>query len=122
MLKKARNLAIGDVFRLHVYGQVLEAANVADGKLVKIKIELENQGRRGPSGRVGPPTILVGTGTYLDGMQTVSRQLREYSSGDYLEFTDIGYALEFICRSARTFHVYDYDDDWAANVQAAATR
>lgn len=85
--KRARDLVAGDVFRLHVYGEVLEVSRVAQGKRIKIKLELENQGRRSNSG---------------------------FTSGDPsaggLEFTDAGYVLEFLCRPGRTFHVHDYDD------------
>jgi hypothetical protein len=84
--KKARDLVVGDVFRLHVYGEALAVAHVADDKRIKVKIELENQGRRGNSGYCGD------------------------SVPDALEFTDAGYVLEFICRPGRTFHVYDDDD------------
>jgi hypothetical protein len=86
--KKARDLVAGDVFRLHVYGEVLAVTPVADGKRIKVKIELGNQGRR-----------------VNRGVLTVS----EKSSG--LEFTDAGYVLEFLCHPSRSFHVYS-DDDW----------
>jgi hypothetical protein len=88
--KKARDLVAGDVFRLHVYGEVLAVSRVAKGKRMKVKIELENQGRRDNSG---------------------------FSYGGRagaLEFTDAGYVLEFICHPSRTFHVYG-DDDWDDN-------
>ena len=85
--KKARDLAVGDIFRLHVYGEVLAVASVADGKRVKVKIELENQGRRV---NCGVPT---------------------FSGASGLEFTDAGYVLEFLCRPGREFHVYT-DDGW----------
>jgi hypothetical protein len=93
MLKKARDLAAGDLFRLHVYGEVLAVSPVGDGKRVKIKIELENQGRRANSG------------ASHDG------------SAGALEFTDAGYVLEFICRPGRTFQVYS-DVGWDADGDA----
>ena len=43
--RKAKDLRVGDVFRLHVYGIVTGAFSVANGKRVRIKIELEDQGR-----------------------------------------------------------------------------
>jgi hypothetical protein len=85
--KKARDLVVGDIFRLHIYGEVLAVARVAEDKRIKVKIELENQGRRDNSGL------------------TFSGKSSE------LEFTDAGYVLEFLCRPSRTFHVYS-DDDW----------
>jgi hypothetical protein len=50
MKRKARDLTDGDVFRLHVYGEVLTVAPVADGKRIKVKLALENQGRRANRG------------------------------------------------------------------------
>jgi hypothetical protein len=85
--KKARNLVAGDVFRLHVYGEVLAVSQVADGKRIKVKIELENQGRRD------------------------NRELTFSGKPSGLEFTDAGYVLEFLCHPSRSFHVYS-DDDW----------
>jgi hypothetical protein len=84
--KKARDLIVGDIFRMHLYGEVRAVSGVAEGKRIKIKIELENQGRRNNSG------------------------LSYGGSADALEFTDAGYVLEFLCRPSRTFHVYG--DDW----------
>jgi len=46
MFRKARDLSAGDIFRMHVYGEVLSVASVADGKRVKIKLALENQAHR----------------------------------------------------------------------------
>jgi hypothetical protein len=40
---KARELAVGDVFGLAVFGEVVEASSVADGKRIKIKLLLEDQ-------------------------------------------------------------------------------
>ena len=93
--KKARDLVVGDVFRLHIYGEVLAVNRVADDKRIKVKIELENQGRRDNSGF-----------TYG-------------GSANALEFTDAGYVLEFICRPGRAFHVYGDDDrdDDSSNVE-----
>jgi hypothetical protein len=94
--KKARDLVVGDIFRLHVYGEVLAVARVAEDKRIKVKIELENQGRRDNSG------------------------LTYGGSAHALEFTDAGYVLEFICRPGRTFHVYSddaWDDDDDSNVE-----
>jgi hypothetical protein len=85
--KKARDLVVGDVFRLHVYGEVLAVSGVADGRRIKVKIELENQGRRD------------------------NRGLTFSAKPSGLEFTDVGYVLEFLCRPSRAFHVYS-DDDW----------
>jgi hypothetical protein len=72
---------------LHVYGEVLAVSRVAEGKRVKVKIELENQGRRD------------------------NRGLTFSENPSELEFTDAGYVLEFLCRPGRLFHVYT-DDDW----------
>ena len=35
MKRKARELKVGDLFRLHVYGEVIAAAPVAEGKRMK---------------------------------------------------------------------------------------
>jgi hypothetical protein len=88
--RKAKDLRVGDVFRLHVYGIVTAAFSAANGKRVKIKIELEDQERANR------------------GVFTSSES--EHS----LEFTDAGYILEFLCSPSRIFHVYadDDDDDW----------
>jgi hypothetical protein len=83
----ARDLTVGDVFRLNVYGCVLAAAPVAGGKLIKVRIELEDQGPRGPRG-----------GSFVEGNSS-------------LEFTDDGSMLEFLCRPGRKFSVYPDDDD-----------
>jgi hypothetical protein len=83
--KRASDLSAGDVFRMHIYGEVIAITPVAGGKRIKIKIELENQGHRS-------------NGVYA------------FSEGDStLEFTDDGHVLEFLCRPGRKFHVYD---DW----------
>jgi hypothetical protein len=92
--KKACDLVVGDVFRLHVYGEVLAVSRVVGGKRVKVKIELENQGRRDNSG------------------------LTFSTKPSGLEFTDVGYVLEFLCRPNRLFHVY-VDDDWDNNDDVA---
>jgi hypothetical protein len=86
-IKKARDLLVGDIFRMHVYGEVLAVSHVAEDKRIKVKIELENQGRRD------------------------NRQLTFSEKPSELEFTDAGYVLEFLCRPSRAFHVYS-DDDW----------
>jgi hypothetical protein len=85
-ITKARDLEIGDTFRLHVHGQVLAVESVADGKRMRIKIELEDQGRRRNSGTLtnGPSRAAI-------------------------EFTDNGHVLEFLCRPGREFQV---KDDW----------
>jgi hypothetical protein len=88
MLKKARELKIGDLFRLHVYGQVLTAQPVADGERIRIKIGLEDQGQRRQHG--------VLSGRRRDG----------------LEFTDAGHVVEFLCPPGRAFRtIEDWDDD-----------
>jgi hypothetical protein len=87
-MKKARDLEVGDVFRLHIYGEVLSRAPVADGKRIKIKIVLEDQGQRRQRGAL-----------------IVARQ----PGG--LEFTDAGCVLEFLCLPGRTFHLIEWWDD-----------
>jgi hypothetical protein len=47
MFKRARDLSVGDVFSLHVYGEVVAVASVADGKRMKVRISLEDQGGQG---------------------------------------------------------------------------
>jgi hypothetical protein len=98
--KKARDLVVGDVFRLHVYGEVLAVSGIADSKRIKVKIELENQGRRD------------------------NRGLTFSGKPSGLEFTDAGYLLEFLCRPSRTFHVYGdgyWDDDGDDNIDVDPT-
>ncbi len=88
-VRKARDLIRGDVFRLHLYGEVLSANPVADGKRIKVKLAVEDQGRRRNRG------TLSGSDKSSD-----------------LEFLDTGHTLEFICSPGRTFHLYkDRDDD-----------
>jgi hypothetical protein len=82
---KATELRQGDVFGLHVYGEVREASPVGDGKRIKVKLVLE--GTRSASGAVASP----GTAA--------------------LEFLDTGYVIEFICRPNRVFHLMEWDDD-----------
>ena len=89
-VKKAHDLVSGDVFRLHVYGQVIAVSSVAGGKRIKVKIEIENQGQRANCGAFGRGPD---------------------ATGAPLEFTDSGHVLEFLCRPGRTFHVQDYWDD-----------
>ena len=40
---KAKDLGRGDVFRMHVYGEVLAIEPVAGGKRVRVKVALEGQ-------------------------------------------------------------------------------
>jgi hypothetical protein len=81
MLKKARDLSRGDVFSLHVYGEVVAAEPIAGGKRIKVVLTLENQGRRDNCGGL------------------VDRPPR----GDELEFTDDGYTIEFSAVPAGRF-------------------
>lgn len=83
MTCKAKDLKRGDIFRLHVFGQVVAVEAVADGKRIKVALVLEHQGARRQCGVV--------TG----------------SSGSALEFTDDGCFLKFICKPSRTFSIYD---------------
>jgi hypothetical protein len=89
MQRRADELVIGDVFRLHVYGEVLASVPVAGGKRIKVKLGLEDQGRRRNS---GAPTF----------NETRKRQL---------EFTDAGHTLEFICLLGHVFHLTEWWDD-----------
>jgi hypothetical protein len=41
-MSKARDLSVGDVFRLHVYGEVLSVEST-DGKRIRVRIALEDQ-------------------------------------------------------------------------------
>jgi hypothetical protein len=93
--KKARDLVVGDIFRLHIYGEVRAVSRVVEGKRIKVKIELENQGRRDNCG------LTFGA-----------------KSGG-LEFTDAGYVLEFLCRPSRSFHVYEDDEDNGDSIKPA---
>jgi hypothetical protein len=77
---------------MHVYGEVLSVGPVADGKRVKIKLALEDQGRRSNS---GVPMI---------------NEARGKSRID-LEFTDSGHVLEFLCRPGREFRLIEWWDD-----------
>src|SRR5262245_11413164 len=44
-IRKARDLSVGDFFKLQVCGEVLTVAPVANGKRIKIKFALEDQGQ-----------------------------------------------------------------------------
>jgi len=87
MRRKANELCVGDVFRLHVYGEVVAVNLVADGKRVKVRLVLEDQGRRCNSGFLGSD--------------------RDHA----LEFTDSGCTLQFLCRPGRAFHLIEWGDD-----------
>lgn len=92
---KARNLSVGNLFRLHVYGEVLTVSSVAGGKRIKVKIALEDQGQRANRGTLS---------------------CNEERKPE-LEFTDAGHTLEFLCSPGRTFHLIidsgdGYDDDF----------
>jgi len=87
MRRKACELCVGDVFRMHIYGEIVAVGLVAGGKRVKARLMLEDQGRRRNSGCVGP------------------------DSNHSLEFTDAGCTLQFLCRPSRTFHLIERDDD-----------
>jgi hypothetical protein len=71
---------------------VLSASPVAGGKRIKVKLAVEDQGRRRNRGAL--------TGS-------------DKPSG--LEFLDVGHTLELICKPGRLFHLYrdrnDGDDD-----------
>jgi hypothetical protein len=88
MQRKAHNLTRGDVFRLHVCGEVLTATPVADGRHIKVTLALENQEHRTNG---GSPTQSV--------------------KPSELEFLDTGHVLEFICRPNRVFHLIEWNDD-----------
>jgi hypothetical protein len=86
----AKDLQRGDVFRMHVYGEVIAVEPVAGGKRMKVRIALENQGGRSNGGA-----------------------LNNHPGAGDVEFTDEGSTLEFLCKPGRTFHVHerDVDDD-----------
>ena len=42
--KKARDLAVGEVFRLQVYGEVVHRSQAADGTRIKAAIRVGDQG------------------------------------------------------------------------------
>jgi hypothetical protein len=93
MTCKARDLSMGDVFRLHVFGEVLTAEPVGDGKrCVKIRIAVEDQGRRANCGAPG-------------------EALRAGAWKPELQFLDEGHVLEFICKPGRVFHLVEWSDD-----------
>jgi len=88
MKTRAKDLKRGDVFRMHVYGEVMLAEPIAGGKRIKVRIALEDQGWRANGGpRTGNPR-----------------------AGD-VEFTDEGSVLEFLCKPGRAFHIIEGDDD-----------
>jgi hypothetical protein len=93
MKRRARDLSIGDVFRLHVYGEVLAATAVGGGKSTRIRVAIEDQGRRANRGTLG-------------------EALRKGTWKPELQFLDEGHVLEFICKPGRKFHVVEgWDDD-----------
>ena len=58
--KSARNLSVGDVLRTVITAEVIAITPVVGTKLVKIKIEVENQGHRSYSNSdyaEGPSTL-----------------------------------------------------------------
>jgi hypothetical protein len=85
---KAKDLKRGDIFRLHVYCQVIAIEPVAYGKRIRVTLALEHQGARSQRGAL--------TGS---------------NSGE-LEFMDDGCVLKFVCKPSRNFQVYaDYGGD-----------
>jgi hypothetical protein len=96
MFKRARDLSVGDVFSLHVYGEVVAVASVADGKRMKVRISLEDQGGQGAR-------------SYRDSHERApfGHDVRKST----LEFTDAGYVLEFLSPPGRKFHVIEWRDD-----------
>ena len=85
MDRKAKALKRGDVVRLHVYGEVINAIDA--GKRVLVSLALEHQGTRHQNGALMKP------------------------HNGALHFTDDGQIIQFICRPSRDFHVYDGNDD-----------
>ena len=86
--RKAKDLKQGDVFRLHVYCEVTDVAVVDGGKHVRVRIGLEDQGRRHNCGALTP--------------------------GDKrnVGLSFLGAAgLEFVCRSSRVFLLHEWDED-----------
>jgi hypothetical protein len=93
---RANKLEVDDVFRLHVSGRVVSITSVGEHH-VKIKLLLEDQGRRSQHGWIKPEHLL-------------NRPQRRAA----LEFTDAGCVVEFLCRTGRKFRLLewtDYDDD-----------
>jgi hypothetical protein len=87
--KPARGLAVGDVFSLHIYVEVLAVAPVTASNCVKVKIAVEDQGHRS-----------FRASGFAEGPST-------------LEFLNEHHVLEFLYRSNRKFHTYDdWDGDW----------
>lgn len=91
-LRKARDLKKGDVFRLHVHGEVVSADLVADGKLVKVRIALEDRGPRATSGGLGRAAA-------ADAWQPD------------LEFVDETHEMELLCKPGRGFHLLEWNAD-----------
>src|SRR6516165_5549427 len=104
---KARDLEVGDIFRLHLYGEVVAIESVADGKRVRVKLALEDQGQRQNRGRLSPRD-------------------EHARRNPGLEFTDDGCTLEFLCPPGRKFALHndwdggDEDDDELVPVDPVA--
>jgi hypothetical protein len=93
--KHARDLAVGDTFRLGLCVEVIAVAPVAGTKHVKIKTEVEDQGHRSYS-----------DDRFAEGSST-------------LEFLDTGHVLEFVSPANRKFNVFEDDgDDWDDDADA----
>lgn len=88
---KAKNVELGDVIGLHVYGEVVAVRK--NGKHVTLKLALENQG----AGQRAVATSGRGRG--------------EPGSCNSLEWTDDGCIVEFIVKQGRELSVYRDDDD-----------
>jgi hypothetical protein len=107
MFKRARDLSVGDVFSLQVYGEVVAVASVADGKRMKVRISLEDQGGQGARSYRDSHDHIVEA--ILDPKERApfGHDVRKGT----LEFTDAGYVLEFLSPPGRKFHVIEWRDD-----------
>jgi hypothetical protein len=85
--RKAKELKCGDVFRLAICGEVLAATPVAEGKRIRVRLAIEDQGHRSYGGSAN------------------------FDRSSSLEFLDSGCFLEFVCRPGRTFQLLAWDDD-----------
>ena len=85
--RRAKDSKRDDIVRLHVLGQVVSVTPIADSKLTKIVLAIEDSGVRNMRG-----------------------EIIEHRANN-LQFTDDGYVLKLICKPNRIFHTYDDSGD-----------
>jgi hypothetical protein len=83
--RQARDLSIGDIYRIHVYGEVLSVKPMPAASGSRCASLLRIKG----------------------GVQTAARSTTPTNGS----LTNEGHVLEFICKPGRVFHLTEWDED-----------